>query len=100
MDKVDLLLCPTLPFAATPVGAMTVVIENGIEQDLLSAITQYTGVPSLSGLPALAVPCGFDPDGLPVAMHLIGKPFAEATLFRLGAADQALTDFHHKAPPI
>ena len=99
-DKVDIFLCPTLPFAATPVGAMTVVIENGIEEDMLSAIMQYTGVPSLTGLPALAVPCGFDPDGLPVGMQLIGKPFDEATLFRVGAAYQALTDFHHKAPPI
>ena len=99
-DKVDIFLCPTLPFAATPVGAMTVVIENGIEEDMLSAIMQYTGVPSLTGLPALAVPCGFDPDGLPVGMQLIGKPFDEATLFRVGVAYQALTDFHHKAPPI
>ena len=67
---------------------------------MLSAVMQHTGVPSLTGLPALAVPCGFDPDGLPVGMQLIGKPFDEATLFRVGAAYQALTDFHHKAPPI
>jgi aspartyl-tRNA(Asn)/glutamyl-tRNA(Gln) amidotransferase subunit A len=97
---VDLFLCPTLPFTATPIGAMKVVIENGVEEDMLSAIMQYTGVPSLTGLPALAVPCGFDPDGLPVGMQLIGKPFDEATLLRVGAAYQALTDFHQKAPPI
>ena len=99
-DKVDIFLCPTLPFAATPVGAMSVVIEDGIEEDMLSAIMQYTGVPSLTGLPALAVPCGFDPDGLPIGMQLIGKPFDEATLFRVGAAYQALTSFHREAPPI
>ena len=99
-DKVDVFLCPTLPFVATPVGAMKVVIENGVEEDMLSAIMQYTGVPSLTGLPALAVPCGFDPDGLPVGMQLIGKPFDEATLFKVGVAYQALTDFHRKAPPI
>ncbi len=98
--RVDVFLCPTLPFTATPVGATTVVIENGVEEDMLSAIMQYTGVPSLTGLPALAVPCGFDADGLPVGMQLIGKPFDEATLFRVGAAYQTLTDFHKKAPPI
>jgi aspartyl-tRNA(Asn)/glutamyl-tRNA(Gln) amidotransferase subunit A len=97
---VDLFLCPTLPFTATPVGATTVVIENGVEEDMLSAIMQYTGVPSLTGLPALAVPCGFDADGLPVGMQLIGKPFDEATLFRVGAAYQALTDFHTRAPDL
>jgi aspartyl-tRNA(Asn)/glutamyl-tRNA(Gln) amidotransferase subunit A len=98
--RVDLFLCPTLPFTATPIGAMKVVIENGVEEDMLSAIMQYTGVPSLTGLPALAVPCGFDSDGLPVGMQLIGKPFDEATLFRVGAAYQSLTDFHRKAPEI
>jgi aspartyl-tRNA(Asn)/glutamyl-tRNA(Gln) amidotransferase subunit A len=98
--KVDVFLCPTLPFTATPVGAMTVVIENGVEEDMLSAIMQYTGVPSLTGLPALAVPCGFDPDGLPIGMQLIGKPFDEATLFRAGAAYQSLTDFHRRAPQL
>jgi len=98
--KVDVFICPTLPFTATPLGDMKVVIENGIEEDMLSAIMQYTGVPSLTGLPSLAVPCGFDTDGLPVGMQIIGKPFDEATLFRAGAAFQASTDFHHKAPPI
>ena len=98
--KVDVFICPTLPFTATPLGDMKVVIENGVEEDMLSAIMQYTGVPSLTGLPSLAVPCGFDTDGLPVGMQIIGKPFDEATLFRTGAAFQASTDFHHKAPPI
>ena len=98
--KVDVFICPTLPFTATPLGDMKVVIENGVEEDMLSAIMQYTGVPSLTGLPSLAVPCGFDNDGLPVGMQIIGKPFDEATLFRAGAAFQSSTDFHHKAPPI
>lgn len=98
--KVDVFVCPTLPFTATRVGAMKVVIENGVEEDMLSAIMQYTGVPSLTGLPSLAVPCGFDPDGLPVGMQIIGRPFDEATLFRAGAAYQGVTDFHRKAPPL
>ena len=98
--RVDIFLCPTLPFTATPVGAMKVVIENGVEEDMLSAIMQYTGVPSLTGLPALAVPCGFDPDGLPVGMQLIGRPFDEATLFRVGAAYQRLTRYHLESPSI
>jgi aspartyl-tRNA(Asn)/glutamyl-tRNA(Gln) amidotransferase subunit A len=98
--KVDVFLCPTLPFTATRVGEMKVVIENGVEEDMLSAIMQYTGVPSLTGLPSLAVPCGFDPDGLPIGMQIIGKPFDEATLFRVGAAYQGVTDFHRRAPTL
>jgi aspartyl-tRNA(Asn)/glutamyl-tRNA(Gln) amidotransferase subunit A len=98
--KVAVFICPTLPFTATKVGAMTVVIENGVEEDMLSAIMQFTGVPSLTGLPSLNVPCGFDPDGLPVGMQIIGRPFDEAMLFRFGAAFQSVTDFHTHAPKL
>ncbi len=98
--KVDVFICPTLPFTATKVGAMKVVIENGVEEDMLSAIMQFTGVPSLTGLPSLNVPCGFDPDGLPIGMQVIGRPFDEAFLFRIGAAFQSATDFHKRAPDL
>jgi aspartyl-tRNA(Asn)/glutamyl-tRNA(Gln) amidotransferase subunit A len=61
---------------------------------------QFTGVPSLTGLPSLAVPCGFDGDGLPIGMQVIGRPFEEATLFRVGNAFQEATDFHMRAPQL
>ncbi len=98
--RVDVFICPTLPFTATRIGEMKVVIENGVEEDMLSAIMQFTGVPSLTGLPALNVPCGFDPDGMPIGMQIIGRPFDEATLFRAGAAFQEATDFHRRQPDL
>ncbi|NYT25138.1 amidase [Alcaligenaceae bacterium] len=98
--RVDVFICPTLPFTATDVGAMKVVIENGQEEDMLSAIMQFTGVPSLTGLPSLNVPCGFDQQGLPVGMQIIGKPFDERTLFRVGAQFEGATEFHKRAPGI
>jgi aspartyl-tRNA(Asn)/glutamyl-tRNA(Gln) amidotransferase subunit A len=100
LQDVDVLVCPTLPFTATEVGATTVVIEDGVEEDMLSAIMQFTGLASLTGLPSLAVPCGFDPDGLPVGMQVIGRPFEEDRLFRAGAAFQSVTDFHTRAPAL
>lgn len=98
--SVDVFICPTLPFTATRVGEMKVIIENGEEEDMLSAIMQFTGVPSLTGLPSLNVPCGFDHDGLPVGMQIIGRPFDESTLFRMGAAFQEATGFHSKRPTL
>ncbi len=97
--SVDVFICPTLPFTATPVKATSVVIEDTPE-DMLSAIMQFTGVPSLTGMPALNVPCGFDDDGLPIGMQIIGRPFDEALLFRVGAAFQAVTDYHARKPPL
>ncbi|CAA2105834.1 amidase [Variovorax paradoxus] len=96
--SVDVFVCPSLPFAATPLGETTVEIVPGQPEDMLSAIMQFTGVASLTGLPSLNVPCGFDPDGLPIGMQLIGRPFAEATLLRAGHAFQLATAFHRRAP--
>ena len=98
--RVDVFVCPTLPFTATRIGEMKVVIEPGQEEEMLSAIMQFTGVPSLTGLPSLNVPCGFDPEGMPIGMQIIGRPFDEATLFRAGAAYQAASDFHLREPDI
>ena len=96
--QVDVFVCPSLPFVATRMGETRVEIVPGQPEDMLSAIMQFTGVASLTGLPSLNVPCGFDPDGLPIGMQIIGRPFAEATLLRAGHAFQLATDFHRREP--
>jgi aspartyl-tRNA(Asn)/glutamyl-tRNA(Gln) amidotransferase subunit A len=53
-----------------------------------------------TGLPALAVPCGFTSNGLPAGFQLGGPPFAEAALIRLGAAYQRATDWHRRRPTL
>lgn len=98
LEFVDIIVCPTLPFTATTLGETTVVIDEGKPEDMLSAIMQFTGLPSLTGLPAVSVPCGFDSCGLPIGLQIIGRPFAEATLLHVAAAFQNLTD-HHLARP-
>lgn len=97
---VDVFICPTLPFTATDLGATTVEIESGVQEDMLSAIMQFTGVASLTGLPSLNVPCGFDSGGLPVGMQIIGAPFTESRLFSVGHSFQCATDFHTRRPDL
>ena len=98
-QEVDVIVCPTLPFTATPLGE-TLVNIDGEDEDMLSAIMQFTGLPSLTGLPAVSVPGGFDQDRMPVGVQLIGRPFAEATLLRCAAAIQSATDHHLQHPPV
>ena len=52
---------------------------------------------SILGFPAMTVPAGFTTDGLPVGIEFMARPFAEATLFRLGYAYEQATQ--HRKPP-
>ena len=55
---------------------------------------------SYLGLPALSVPCGFTDNELPIGFQLVGRPFAEATLFNIGHLYQRQTDWHRRAPTL
>jgi aspartyl-tRNA(Asn)/glutamyl-tRNA(Gln) amidotransferase subunit A len=55
---------------------------------------------NLSGLPALALPCGLSRAGLPLSLQLAGRPFDEATVLRAGHAFQTATDWHCRRPPV
>jgi aspartyl-tRNA(Asn)/glutamyl-tRNA(Gln) amidotransferase subunit A len=54
---------------------------------------------NLSGLPGLSLPCGFDPDGLPLALHLVGRPWEEQRVLDVGMVYQQATDWHTRRPP-
>lgn len=61
---------------------------------------QYTSPAALAGLPAISVPCGFSESGLPIGMQIIGRPFAESTLFRIAHAYEQSTDWHRRRAPV
>jgi Asp-tRNA(Asn)/Glu-tRNA(Gln) amidotransferase A subunit family amidase len=58
------------------------------------------GVSSLCGLPALAVPCGFSADGLPMAIQFIGRAGNDHAAIAAARMFQGLTDWHKKRPAI
>jgi Asp-tRNA(Asn)/Glu-tRNA(Gln) amidotransferase A subunit family amidase len=55
---------------------------------------------NMTGLPALAVPCGFTTGGLPLSLQIAGRPFDEATVLRVGHAYEQATDWHRRRPPV
>jgi aspartyl-tRNA(Asn)/glutamyl-tRNA(Gln) amidotransferase subunit A len=65
---------------------------------LLAELTRLTRWVNYLGVPALALPCGFDSRGLPLSLQLVGRPFAEATLLSAGHAYQRATDWHERLP--
>ncbi len=92
--KCDLLLTPTTPMTAFRLGEKS----NDPLQMYLADI--YTVAPALAGVPAMALPCGFSPEGLPIGMQLIGPTLGEETLFRVAGAYQKLTSWHQKLPSL
>jgi aspartyl-tRNA(Asn)/glutamyl-tRNA(Gln) amidotransferase subunit A len=59
----------------------------------------YTAPYNLTGSPALSVPIGFE-NGLPLAFQIVGKPFDEAMVMRVGHTFEQATEFHRQRPAI
>lgn len=55
---------------------------------------------TVTGLPAISVPCGFTEDGLPVGLQIVGRPRGEMSVLQLAYAFQEATRFHERKPPI
>lgn len=91
--RLDALATPTLPITSMPLDRMVV------ERDLPRLIP-YTLPWNLTGQPALSVPCGFTRAGLPAGLQVIGRPFDEPTVFRIGHAYQCPTAWHRQRPPL
>ena len=53
---------------------------------------------NLAGVPAVSLPCGLSPDGLPIGCQLTAGMWDEASLIRAGAAFQQATDWHWRTP--
>jgi aspartyl-tRNA(Asn)/glutamyl-tRNA(Gln) amidotransferase subunit A len=55
---------------------------------------------NLTGLPTLALPCGFSSSGLPLSLQLAGRAFEEGTVLRVGHAYERATSWHARRPPV
>ncbi|MDQ6705321.1 MAG: amidase family protein, partial [Acidobacteriota bacterium] len=84
-DRIDCLFTPTVPIGAPPIGALTVEIE-GQTEDTRLATTRFVRAINVLGLPALSIPCGVTDEHMPIGLQVVGKPFAEAEILRIGAA--------------
>jgi aspartyl-tRNA(Asn)/glutamyl-tRNA(Gln) amidotransferase subunit A len=55
---------------------------------------------NLAGLPGISIPCGFDPDGMPLGLHLVGAAWDEQGILDVAMAFQGATDFHLGRPTL
>ena len=92
-EEVDFIVTPVAPTPSFKFGE-----KSDPLQMYLSDI--FTISVNLAGLPAISVPCGFSPGGLPIGMQLIGRPFDETTILRAAYAYEQATSWHVKRPVV
>ena len=91
-NQCDAIITPTTPTTAFNLGEK---IENPLQMYLSDLFTISV---NLAGLPALSLPCGFDSQGLPIGIQIIGKHFDESMLLRIGYAYEQSTEWHNRKP--
>lgn len=98
LETYDVLVMPTGPVPPPSIEASTGSPGGYYQGRLDLGRRRYTSPASLAGLPALSVPCGFSRDGLPIGVQIVGRPFAEETVFRVGRAYEAATEWRRMHP--
>lgn len=102
LKEVDVLIQPT---SSGPAGKLDFTTGVASKESAAQALVEgsYRGPYSLSGAPALSVPCGYTDSGeggLPLALQIAGRPYAEATVLNVAYAYQQATPWHNRKPPI
>ena len=97
--QVDALHTPLMVMPVPTLAESNMAANPGFA-DYLLKIGHNTRPGNFLGLPGLNMPCGFTSDGLPCSFQLMGRPFDEGLLYRLGHAYQQATDWHNRAPDL
>jgi len=85
---------------ATPTVARPPETFDAMDPNEQNLRPSFTNPYNLTGLPAISLPCGFTPDGLPVGLQIIANAFEEITCFRIAYAYEQATEWHKQRPPV
>jgi amidase len=95
--EIDLLLVPTQPLADFTIAQEAELFERS---DALTSFLRFVTPFDMSGSPAVTLPGGFTPTGLPLSFQLVSRHLDEALLVRAGHSYQQLTDWHRRHPEL
>jgi amidase len=99
-DRFDVLLAPTTQVLPFPVEQEYPTEIGGVELDNYLEWMRSCTLISATGCPALSVPGGFTPDGLPVGLQIIGPPRADRKVLEVGHAFEQATGFGTRRPAL
>jgi len=93
-EHVDVIACPTSPTTAFKIGEKT---DDPLSMYLADIFTLSVNLSASCGL---SVPCGFDSQGLPIGLQLIGNTLQEATILNAAFAYEQATEWHQQLPEL
>jgi aspartyl-tRNA(Asn)/glutamyl-tRNA(Gln) amidotransferase subunit A len=93
-EQVEVIVCPTSPVTAFKIGERT---EDPLAMYLADIFTLSV---NLAGVCGISVPCGFDRQGLPIGLQIIGPAFGEERVLRVAYAYEQATEWHKHLPPL
>ena len=91
-NQCDVIMGPTSPSTAFKLG------EKSADPVQMYLSDIYTIAVNLAGLPGMSIPCGFDGQGLPIGLQLVGNYFAEGQLLNVAHRYQQVADWHTQIP--
>jgi aspartyl-tRNA(Asn)/glutamyl-tRNA(Gln) amidotransferase subunit A len=97
LGETGVALLPVMPIMTPRVNEVDPASSH-FNPRTLYALSRFTRFVNYLGLPALAVPAGFDSGGMPVGLQLIGRPGGEALLLEIAVRLQERTDWHGRVP--
>ncbi len=92
--EVDVIVTPTAPRTAFPIGEK---VDDPLQMYLEDVLTLPT---NLSGICGISLPCGFDQDGMPIGLQILGPAFGEPAILRAAYAYEQATDWHKRKPAL
>jgi aspartyl-tRNA(Asn)/glutamyl-tRNA(Gln) amidotransferase subunit A len=96
----DVLIAPGAAIPAPKIGEGRRFDDTAGGVDIVSAILRFTQPFDVTGQPAIAIPTGMSSEGLPLAMQIIGRPFAEVTVLQVASAYEKARGILPAPPPL
>lgn len=100
MEKYDFLICPVNQVPPFDMTQQYITEINGVKMDTYIDWMKSCYYITVTNLPAISVPCGFTPEGLPVGMQIVGRHRDEFGVLQLARAFEQATQFWKRKPQI